>query len=85
MLTKTYKKSKHCQVVDGENGKFMVYHSLFNQPREVSQSIVDFLNLFEEVKTLDNIGAICEGDIHTLINIFENLYLLVSHEVMENH
>ncbi|CAD5926374.1 putative protein MJ0907 [Planktothrix tepida] len=84
MLNQTYKKSSYCQVVKGNNDNFFLYHSLFNQPRIVTKSVVDFLDIFEDYKTLKDVSEIFEGDLDEIIGMFEKIYFLVPSNINEN-
>ncbi len=76
MEAKTYQKSRYFHSVDGGNGSFLVYHSLFNQPREVEKSVVNFINLFQDHKTLDEIANYCEGGIEQVVKTVSDLHWL---------
>ncbi|MDJ1175155.1 radical SAM protein [Roseofilum capinflatum] len=76
METTAYQQSRYFHAVDGGNGIFLIYHALFNQPREVEESVVDFIHLFQEPKTLDEIADYCEGDIEEVVKTLADLHLL---------
>lgn len=76
METKAYQQSRYFHAVDGGNGNFLIYHSLFNQPREVEKSVLDFIHLFQKPKTLDEIANYCEGDIEQVFQTLIDLHFL---------
>ncbi|MDB9486950.1 radical SAM protein [Dolichospermum circinale CS-537/01] len=83
MLTTNYHKSQYCHIVNGENDRFFIYHSLFNKPREVTSSIVEFLNFFEKPKTLEDANKVFGNDIYEVFKSLEKLYLLIPNNFNE--
>ena len=78
-----YKKSKYIQVIENDN-QFFVFHSLLNNPIVLDSSIINFINLFNKPKSIDEIAKVVEGDISEVVSELRELFFLVEENFDSN-
>ncbi len=71
-----YKKSDYLQVVK-YNDKFFVYHSLFNNPTLLDSSIINFINLFETPKSVQEVIEDLDGDVIDVLSELTELHFII--------
>jgi len=64
-------------VVDPESESAMVYHSLYGNPRIVNKEGLDFLNLFKEPITIDEVLLFCDDDPKDIVKEFSDIFFIV--------
>jgi len=74
----TYHLSPNVRIVRGQaTENAMVYHTLYGNPRIVNTEGLEFLNVFKQPRTLQEIAEFCADDPHEAIQDFSALYFLV--------
>lgn len=72
-----YQKSDYLVIIRGDNGKSAVYHSLFNNPKFLDESVTEFLGLFSSPLSAYDLKEICEGEVIDVMKELSGLYFIV--------
>ena len=80
MPSQLYKKSNYIQSIKGNNGSFLIYHSLFNHPREINDSIWQLIESFVIPTSLSEIYDNFDGDVNEVIDDLIKLHFIVPAE-----
>lgn len=76
MSSELYQKSNYLRHVMSDNGRVFVYHTLFNNPIEVSDSILKLINSFSEAKNIDHVCHDFQGDFQEIVNLLIHNYYI---------
>lgn len=76
MSSELYQKSNYLRHVIGENGRIFVYHTLFNNPIEVSDSIFELIDSFSEPKNIDHVCHDFQGDLQDIVDLLIHNYYI---------
>lgn len=71
-----YKKSDYVRVLGNED-RFLIYHTLFNNPLETNSTIAGMLEVFSTPTTTDKLSEFYEGDVEKVISSLVNLHFIV--------
>ena len=71
MMTKEilYKKSDYVRVL-GNDDRFLIYHSLFNNPLETNSTIVGMMDMFSTPMTIGKLSELYEGEVEEVVSNF---------------
>ena len=73
-----YQLSPNVRVVhDPESLAAMVYHTLYGNPRVINNEGVEFLSLFEQPVSIEEVAEICDEDPSEVIQEFLEIFFLV--------
>lgn len=77
MLTTQYKKSSYLHYVDGNDGRFFLYHSLFNNPIEINTSIWELIEYFSNPKAINETNNYFQGDVKAVLDKLIDLHYIL--------
>ena len=79
-----YIKSSQLNVIKDDDGRAFVYHSLYNNPRVLDESLISLIDYFSEPKSIENVKQHYEGEVEEVINEFIRLGFIYNAEKEEN-
>jgi radical SAM protein with 4Fe4S-binding SPASM domain len=71
-----YKKSDYVRVL-GDEDRFLIYHSLFNNPLETNSAIAGMMEFFSTPTTTEKLSELYEGDVEKIVSNLINLHFIV--------
>ncbi len=79
MEKQKYQISPNLQVIPNPKMETaMIYHSLYGNPRIVSDESLRFLYLFKKPITIEKISRICDEDPEKIVQKFAEIFFLVN-------
>ena len=80
-----YIKSKRLNVVRDDSGKAFVYHSLYNNPRVLDDSLACLIDYFSEPQSIESVRQCFDGEVEEVVREFISLGYLhdVAHDENE--
>ncbi|WP_199245141.1 radical SAM protein [[Phormidium] sp. ETS-05] len=72
-----YKKSEYVRVL-GDNDRFLIYHSLFNNPLGTNSTIIEMLEMLSTPMTFSQLSELYEGDLEEVFSLLVARHFIVS-------